>query len=685
MSDDSDLFSASAVAAARIAELRGELERHNRLYYEEAAPVISDALYDRLYAELVALEQKHPQFVTPDSPTQRVGGRPLEQFSQVPHLSPMLSLDNTYSEEEVGKFFVRLEKLLPGHAVPTVIEPKIDGVAISLVYRDGKLSHAATRGDGTVGDDVTRNVCTIRSIPQQLGGPAEAIPPLIEVRGEIYLPKARFAEINEERQAEGLPVFANPRNAAAGSLKQLDSAIVAGRGLDAIFYSTGALEPAPGHEWKTHREALAGLKAFGLPVHDWLAIAESVGEVLGAIRRLDVERHGFLSETDGAVIKLDSFAQRQRVGHTAKSPRWAMAYKYKAEQAETRLHDITIQVGRTGVLTPVAELEPVFVSGSTVARATLHNEEEIARKDIRKGDIVVIEKAGEVIPAVVEVRTARRTGAEEVFRMPANCPVCGGPVSREEGQVAVRCLNPFCPAQVKRRMEHFASRGAMDIEGLGEAMVELLVTNQLATNIAQLYHLTAEQLATLPRSGEKSIANLLAAIEASKSRPLWRLLFGLGILHVGVTSARSLADHFGTLDRLMAATEDDLQTLPDVGPVVAPAIVNHFVREENRQLIEELRAAGLNFGERDEPRDTRRQGGKLAGTWVITGTLSRPRDEIAEAIRDQGGKVVGSVSKKTSYLLAGEEAGSKLAKAEKLGIRIVTESELQAMIEDQGD
>ena len=664
-------------AAARVATLRREIEEHNRRYYQEAAPTISDQEYDRLYRELLNLETEFPELASPDSPTRQVGGKPLEEFAQIRHRAPMLSLDNTYSEEEVAAFFVRLEKLLPGQKIETVIEPKVDGVAISLLYEEGELQYAATRGDGTTGDDVTQNVRTIHTVPQRLHG--THLPRLLEVRGEIYLPKAQFAALNEERTAAGEPAFANPRNAAAGSLKQLDPSIVAKRGLGAIFYGTGVVE---GAHWQTHREALDALKACGLPIHESIWTTTSLEQVLAAIHELDAVRHDFPFETDGAVIKVDAFAQREAVGFTAKSPRWAMAYKYKPEQAETRLNDITVQVGRTGVLTPVAELEPVFVSGSTVARATLHNEEEVARKDIRIGDLVVVEKAGEVIPAVVEVRKERRTGAERIFKMPVNCPACGNPIVRDEGQVAVRCVNASCPAQIKRRLEHFASRGAMDIEGLGEAMVELLVERELTRDLADIYHLNVAKLASLPRMGEKSIANLLAAIGESKTRPLWRLIFGLGILHVGVTSARALAQHFHLLDALMSATADDLQRIPDVGPVVGPAIAQHFANPTNRAVIERLRAAGLNFGEHDE-RTTPAAGGKFAGTtWVLTGTLSEPRETVAETIRALGGKVTDSVSKKTSYVLAGEEAGSKLEKAQKLGVRVLSEAEFRALAAD---
>ena len=707
-------------AATRISALRREIEHHNQVYYQDAAPIISDREYDRLYRELADLEIAFPELADPNSPTRRVGGAPLLEFTQIRHRAPMLSLDNTYSEAEVAAFFTRLEKLLTGQAIETVIEPKVDGVAISLLYEDGVLRHAATRGDGTVGDDVTQNVRTIRSVSARLAGGSP--PKILEIRGEIFLPKARFAAINEERTASGEPPFANPRNAAAGSLKQLDPAIVATRGLDAIFYGTGALE---GAAWPTHSEALQAIAAYGLPVHQRTWTARSLQEMLDAIHELDAIRHDFPFETDGAVIKVDSLAQRNAVGYTSKSPRWAMAYKYQAEQAETKLLNITVQVGRTGVLTPVAELEPVFVSGSTVARATLHNEEEVARKDIRVGDIVVIEKAGEVIPAVIEVRKERRTGEERVFHMPEQCPACQSPVVRDPGQVAVRCVNASCPAQIKRRLEHFASRGAMDIEGMGEAMVEQLVEQGLTRDLADIYSLAQAGLETIPRMGEKSIANLLRGIEQSKTQPLWRLIFGLGIFHVGATSARALARVFieifhrplapvvsaalqvaemllfdmhprdeaaapaestkTPLDLLMAATPDELQRIPDVGPVVGLSIAQHFARPENRATLERLRQAGVNFGERDEPPPPPAEGGKLANTiWVITGTLSEPREQVAETLRAQGAKVTDAVSKKTTHLLAGEEAGSKLEKANKLGVRVVTEAEFREMILIQG-
>ena len=662
-----------AVAARRVAVLRKEIEEHNRRYYQEAAPTISDREYDRLYRELVDLEERFPQIATPGSPTHRVGGEPLKAFSQITHRVPMLSLDNTYSEEEVGAFYRRIEKLLPNEKIPVVVEPKVDGVAVSLLYEKGRLQYAATRGDGTTGDDITQNIRTIGSVPQELKSDA---PRLLEVRGEVFMTKEGFAKLNAERSEEGLPVFANPRNSAAGSLKQLDPTITAKRPLGAIFYGTGAVE---GIELTHHSKLFALLKKLGLPCSERWWPASSLEEILHAIRELEKIRHDFVYETDGAVVKVDTFAQRESLGMTAKSPRWAMAFKYEAEQAETKLLDILIQVGRTGVLTPVAALEPVVVSGSRVARATLHNEEEIARKDIRIGDRVVIAKAGEVIPAVVSVRSDLRKGSERKFRMPTKCPICGSKVVKEEGQVAVRCVNAQCPAQLKRRVEHFASRGALDIEGFGEAMVEQLVENKLVREVSDIYRLTTAELRGLERMGEKSVSNLLAAIEQSKKQPLWRLLFGLGILHVGVSAARALAHYFPNLDALMKATPEELQRIPDVGAVVGASIFQFFQEPGNREMIEKLRRAGLRLT--SEPKAASTNDSKIKGTtWVITGTLSQPRDEIAEQIIQHGGKVSGSVSKKTSFVLAGEEAGSKLEKARKLGLKIIGEKEFRTML-----
>ena len=668
---------AASNVSSRAGELRRQLAHHDRLYYEQAAPEITDQEYDALLRELLDLEEAHAELRTPDSPTQRVAGKPLEGFRQVHHRAPMQSLDNTYSLEESGEFLARVAKLLPGIGLRWTIEPKVDGVALSLTYRDGLLELAATRGDGTTGDDVTQNIRTIRSIPLKLEG---EVPRLLEVRGEVYLPKKKFSALNGEREKEGEPLFANPRNAAAGSLKLLDSSIVAKRGLDAVFYGLGAVEG--GKIPQAQAELLRWLKKAGLPVVPKLWEADDEAGVVKAIAALEKIRHDFAFETDGAVIKLDEFKRREQTGSTSKAPRWAMAYKYKAERARTKLNSITVQVGRMGTLTPVAELEPVPIAGSRVARATLHNGEEIARKDIRIGDWVFVEKAGEVIPAVVGVDTKARTGKEKKFKMPEECPACGSRVFRDPELTAVRCLNPDCPAQIRRRIEHFAARGAMDIEGLGEAAVDQLVTAGLVETLPDVYALEADKVSALERMGEKSTANLLSAIEGSKAQPLWRLLFGLGIMHVGASVARKLAGKFHTLDVIAAAPVEELESTEDVGEIVAEEIHGFFRLPHNKKLVETLRQRGLNFGERDERAAPASQ--ELAGeTWVITGTLSRPRDEMAELIRLSGGNVSGSVSKKTSYVLAGEEAGNKLEKAESLGVPVVDEATLRERLKVQ--
>lgn len=665
----------ASLPESRILQLRQQIEHHNRLYYGGLTPEVSDQEFDALLRELRALEDAHPALATDDSPTRRVGGAPLEGFEAVRHFVPMQSLDNTYAEGEVADFVRRIQKLLPGGEISLTVEPKVDGVALSLLYENGLLVRAATRGDGVTGDNVLENIRTIRAIPLRLNGDA---PARIEIRGEVYLPKAQFARINEERDEQGLPAFANPRNAAAGSLKQLDARLTARRGLQALFYGFGAFDGAVP---STQRAFVDQLRDWGLPVPDRMWSVATVEEALAALRELDAVRHGFAYETDGAVLKVDRLAQRDQLGSTSKAPRWAIAYKYQPERAVTRLHAITVQVGRTGVLTPVAELDPVFVSGSTVSRATLHNEEEIHRKDIRIGDHVVIEKAGEVIPAVVEVVRERRDGSEQIFAMPEHCPSCQGPVSREEGLVAFRCANPSCGAQLRRRLEHFASRGAMDIEGLGESVVGQLVGAALVQDLAQIYDLTADRLLGLERMGEKSAANLLAGIAASRDRPLWRLLFGLGIVHVGATAARKLAERFRTMDALAAASEEDLKATEDVGDIMAASIRQWFENPSARELLEKLRAAGLNFGERDEQPAVGSD--RLKGTiWVLTGTLSVPRDVAAARIRQAGGTVSGSVSKKTTYVLAGEEAGSKLDKAHALGVRILSEEDFERLLKD---
>jgi DNA ligase (NAD+) len=669
-------------AKARHAQLVEELRRHDYAYYVLAQPTISDHEYDRLYHELLDLEKQFPELVTPDSPTQRVSGQPLKEFKQVQHLQPMLSLDNTYSQEDVRDFVNRVQKLLPEQKLEWIVEPKVDGVAINLRYEQSVFTCGSTRGDGTTGDDITANLKTIRSIPARLHRDRGAAwPALLEVRGEVYLTKAGFEKLNAERKAAGEEEFANPRNAAAGSLKQLDPRMVAKRPLDIVVYGlgqvAGATEPPQQHD-----EMLAWLKALGFKTPDRTWHCRSADELVAAIDALDQVRRKFAYETDGAVIKLNAFAQRETAGFTSKAPRWSIAYKYAAEQAETLLKGITVQVGRTGALTPVAELEPVFLAGSTISRATLHNEDYIRQKDIRIGDTLKIEKAGEVIPAVVDVVLARRTGKEAPFRFPAQCPECGSKVARapgiDEGDEGVvwRCLNPDCPAQVRGRLEHWCARGAMDIEGGGEVLVRQLVQAGLVRDVADLYSLKLSEVAGLERMGEKSAQNFLAGIHASKQRDLWRLLFGLGILHVGTGVAKALGRGFTTLDDVFAVSVDQLTECEDVGEVIAQSVVQWHGDARNRKLIERLRQAGLNFN--SALYQPKAKAGPLAGkAFVLTGTLpSLKREEAAAKIEAAGGKVSGSVSKKTDYVVAGAEAGSKLDKAQKLGVKIIDEAEL---------
>ncbi len=664
-----------AEAASRAAFLSAELHRHNRLYYAEAQPEISDQQFDLLLRELQDIEAQFPDLLTPDSPTQRVGGVPLEGFTQITHTVRMMSLDNTYSEEELTAFFARVQKGLAREKVDCVIEPKVDGVAIAIRYENGMLKHGATRGDGQTGDDVTTNLKTIHRLPLRL--PKDG-PQTFEVRGEVFMPKAGFAKLNQEREEAGEATFANPRNSTAGTLKLLDSKIVAKRPLDIVFYG---LAEASAVESQTDVYAL--LDAAGLRKADLVWHADSAEGLLHAIRELNEKRKSLPYETDGAVIKVNSFADQRELGATSKAPRWAIAYKYQPEQAETKITAIDIQVGRTGALTPVARLEPVLVSGSTVSNATLHNYEEIERKDIRIGDTVIIEKAGEIIPAVVSVKKELRQGDEVAVVAPTECPICKTAVHRDEELVIIRCPNPLCPEVVKRRIEHFVSRGAMDISGLGEAVIAQLVDfkkadgSRLVADVADLYDLNELSLARLERVGTKSIDNYLKAIAASKQQDPWRLVFGLGILHVGAGGARKLIEHFSSIDAVANASVEDLTQCPDIGAIVAPSIHAWFREELNITLLNRLRAAGLNFTQKTVTAASE----KLKGTtWVITGTLSEDRETIADTIRANGGKVSGSVSGKTTYLLAGEDAGSKLDKATKLGVKTVTEAEFRAML-----
>ena len=669
-------------ARERHARLSEEIRGHDHAYYVLAQPSISDPEYDRLYRELADLERSFPELITPESPTQRVGGQPLKEFKPVRHRVPMLSLDNTYSQEEVRQFVSRAQRVLPGETLDWILEPKIDGVAINLLYENGRFVLGATRGDGVTGDDITANLRTIRSIPARLHG--KNIPALLEARGEVFLPRAGFAKLNAERKAAGEEVFANPRNAAAGSLKQLDPRIVATRPLDIILYGVGMMGGAglPA----LHAEMLEWLKTLGFRTPERTWHCRSADELIAAIRGLDSLRKSLPYETDGAVIKLNSFALRERAGFTAKAPRWAIAYKYAAEQAETLLKGITVQVGRTGALTPVAELAPVFLAGSTISRATLHNEDYIRQKDIRVGDTVTIEKAGEVIPAVVDVVLAKRTGGEVPFRFPQSCPECGSRTTRAaSGQddigVVWRCPNPDCPAQVRGRIEHWCSRGAMDIEGGGEVLARQLAGSGLVRDVADLYKLTAAEVAGLERMGEKSACNFIEAIDASRKREMWRVLYGLGIPHVGAGVAKALARCFPGLDDLLAAGPDRLTKCEDVGEIIASSISQWQGDSRNRDIVKRLRAAGVNFDSdlfSSAPAD-----GAVAGkTFVLTGTLPNlKREEAAAKIEAAGGKVSGSVSKKTDFVVAGEEAGSKLDKARSLGIKVIDEAELMRILE----
>ncbi|MFM7607127.1 MAG: NAD-dependent DNA ligase LigA [Prosthecobacter sp.] len=658
-------------AASRAAFLSAELHRHNRLYYVEARPVITDKEFDLLLRELQGIESQFPDLLMPDSPTQRVGGAALEGFTQIRHAVPMMSLDNTYSEEELTSFFARVQKSLGREQVECVIEPKVDGVAISVRYEHGTLKHGITRGDGTMGDDVTNNLKTIQTLPLRL--PKDG-PQTFEVRGEVFMPKAGFAKLNQEREEAGESLFANPRNSTAGTLKLLDPKIVAKRPLDIVFYG---LADASGLPIESQSDVRKLLEVAGLPKSNLLWHADSAEGLLKAIRELDEQRKALPYETDGAVIKVNAFVDQRELGVTSKAPRWAIAYKYQPEQAETRILAVDIQLGRTGALTPVARLDPVFVSGSTVSNATLHNFEEIERKDIRVGDRVIIEKAGEIIPAVVSVKTEKRDGNEQRIVPPTHCPICGTGVHRDEEQVVIRCPNPKCPEMVKRRIEHFVSRAAMDISGLGESVVAQLVDLRLVGDVADLYALNELLLARLERVGTKSIDNYLKAIEASKQQDPWRLVFGLGILHVGAGGARKLLEHFASIDAIAKASVAELMQCPDIGEIVALSIHAWFREETNIQLLERLRAAGINFVQKV----VEAASNKLAGTtWVITGTLSEERETIADTIRSHGGKVSGSVSSKTTYLLAGEDAGSKLEKAAKLGVKVLNEETFWTML-----
>jgi DNA ligase (NAD+) len=667
-----------AAAKKRIAELRDLIRRYDYLYHVEAKSEISDFEYDKLYAELKALEEQFPDLVTPHSPTLRAGGQPLKEFKSVQHAVPMMSLDNTYNIEELREFDARVRKLLPDEKVEYVLEPKIDGVSITVRYDDGQLAVGATRGDGTTGDDITANLKTIRAIPLQLQ--VRNPPKHLEVRGEAYIPVEDFKRLNAAREKAGEALFQNPRNTAAGSLKQLDPATVAQRPLQAIFYAV-----AEGGQFKKQSDVLDALKKFGFVTHRHWWICKDIEVVIKHIEELQELEEKLPFEIDGAVIKVNSLDQWKRLGATAKAPRFAIAYKYSHEQAETKLKDITIQVGRTGTLTPVAELEPVFLAGSTISRATLHNEEEIKRKDIRIGDTVIIEKAGEVIPAVIGFVKEKRPRDAKPFdffkHIHGKCPACGGPIARDPEFVAWRCENIACPAQLKRTIGHFASRGAMDIEGMGEVLVTQLVDKQLVHDVSDIYSLTAEQLADLDRMGEKSAANVVTALAESKGRELWRLIHGLGILHVGEGGARKLADHFHDLNVLASTDIEKLQEAEDVGPVMAQSVHDFFHNPRNQAVIENLRKAGLRMRQKKEERKPKAEGPFAGKTVVVTGALSKfSRGEAKDVLRKVGANVTDSVSKKTDFVIVGEDAGSKLDKAHSFGVKTLTEQEFVKML-----
>lgn len=653
---------------------------HDYAYYVQARPAVSDQEYDRLYRALKDIESEFPDLVTPDSPTQKVGGQPLEGFETVSHAVPMMSLDNTYSQEELVAFLKRVQKFVPDRALDWMVEPKVDGVAVTLRYEGGKLVLGATRGDGATGDNVTANLRTVRSIPYQLAEDQATVPPVLEVRGEVFMTRSGFERLNERRVQEGHEPFANPRNATAGSLKMLDSTIVAKRPLDIVIYGLGEVDAQDDTFPTTQSDLLTYLKALGLPTPPKTWICNDASSLATVLEELDTLRHTLDYETDGAVIKVNDIALRESLGVTAKAPRWAIAYKFAAEQAETKLKRIFIQVGRTGALTPVADLEPVLVSGSTVSRATLHNADEIERKDIREGDPVMIEKAGEIIPAVVKVLTEKRPENSTAYVFPKTCPECGSAAVKMESSGVTgavwRCPNMDCPAQVRGRIEHWCSRKAMDVEGGGAVLVEQLAARGLVLDVAELYKLSKSEVASLERMGDKSAQNFIDGLEASKSRDLWRVLFGLGILHVGAGVAKSLSRHFANMNDLIQCGVEQLLALDDVGEVIARSLVDWFSDGRNLDLLHRLEKAGVNM-ESSLYQASEKAGDShaLAGTtWVLTGTLpTLTRQEASEKIESVGGKVSSSVSKKTDYVLAGASAGSKLEKAQKLGVKIVDE------------
>ncbi|HHT63706.1 MAG: NAD-dependent DNA ligase LigA [Bacillota bacterium] len=656
-------------AKTRVEQLKKEIEEHNRAYYELDRPRISDREYDELMNELIKLETSFPELLTPDSPSQRVGGKPLAGFQTMHHREPLLSLGNAFSREDLKAFHQRVVQTV-GWDVEYVVELKIDGLTVALSYEDGFLVSGATRGDGLVGEVITQNLKTIATVPLKLSEPV----PVLVVRGEAFMPKKAFLELNQEREEGGEAVFANPRNAAAGSLRQLDPKIAASRQLQVFCYDLVYLE---GKDIKTHQEVLEYLEEQGFLVNPLRLCTNSMEEVIAYVEQWTEKRHELPYEIDGLVIKVNSLDQRRVLGATSKAPRWAMAYKFPAEEAETRVKDIIVRVGRTGVLTPTAVLEPVKLAGSTVSRATLHNEDYIKEKDVRIGDRVIVHKAGDIIPEVVNVVKEKRTGTEIPFTMPENCPECGSRVVRLPEEAAFRCTGGACPAQLRESLIHFVSRDAMDIDGLGPAVVSQLLGSGLVQDMADLYFLTKEQLVKLDRLGEKSAQNLINAIEKSKSNTLAQLIFALGIRYVGARTGKILAEHLGSLDRLQEAREEDLMQIPEIGEKMARSITAYFQQEHNLRIIDKLKKAGVNM----EMKQVAQKDVLKGKTFVITGTLpTLSRKEAQKLIEENGGKVSGSVSKKTDYVVVGEDPGSKYDKALSLKITVINEDELFRLV-----
>ena len=660
--------------AARVQTLREQIAHADHRYYTLDSPEISDASYDALMRELKALEAEHPELVTPDSPTQRVGGAALDKFVKVTHRQQMLSLGNAFDDQEFADFDERIRKALGLEAVEYTCEPKMDGLAIELVYEGGAFVQGSTRGDGVIGEDVTANLRTVRNLPIKLTG--KGLPKLLEVRGEVFIRKADFQKMNARLVAQGEEPFVNPRNSAAGSLRQLDPKITSARPLSLYIYEVGTVD---GKTFESHREKLKWLESVGFPVNPRRYDVTGMAGVKQAYVDLMAERHSLPYEIDGLVVKVDSSDARARLGQVSKSPRWAIAWKFPPEEMEATVEDIQVQVGRTGAITPVAWLKPVFVGGVTVSRATLHNEQELRRKDVRKGDQVFVRRAGDVIPEIVKVITSKRTGNELEFVFPTECPICGSAVKKEEDGAIARCTGKHCPAKLAGRLRHFATRTAMDIEGLGEKLCEALVDAGKVKTVADLFGLGVGELMTLERMGEKSAQNLVEAIEKSKATTLRRFIYGLGIPEVGEATAKALAEHFRDVTKLMNASIDDLQAVRDVGPEMANAIHGYFEDPDNRAVVDALLEAGV----KPEPPEERSAGGTFTGkTVVLTGTLATMTREAAkEEIERRGGKVSGSVSKKTDFVVAGEEAGSKLKKAQELGVKVLTEAEFQSLLQ----